>query len=459
MARRLGTWLLLAAAVWGGTGVCDAGNKRPNILFLVTDDQRADTIGALGNPVIKTPHLDKLARRGFAFTNAYCMGSTMGAVCNPSRHMFLSGKSLFRYDPKQKADTFADILRKMGYLTFHVSKRGNSARVAHTAFEISGYLDDMKERNSGHHGRTAATRTIEFLKNTWKKDRPFFAYVGFAGPHDPRVAAKEWLDLYERDKIPLPENYLPHHSFDNGDLLIRDEKLAPWPRTEAVVRKHLHDYYGCISSIDHHIGRILAALAELGELDNTIIIFTSDHGLAIGSHGLFGKQNLYEHGMKPPLLMAGPGIPQGKSGALVYLFDILPMAVDLAGGKIPAGVEGKSLKPVLEGKEKGVRDAVFLAYKDVQRAVRQGDWKLIRYPQVNVTQLFDLSQDPHERKNLAEDPKQAAKVRQMTELLRRLQMEYGDRAPLEVAAPRPAAVDLLFFRNQPKEKKKKNKKG
>ena len=145
-----------------------------------------------------------------------------------------------------------------------------------------------------------------------RKDRPFFAYVGFAGPHDPRVAAREWLELYERDRIPLPRNYEPFHPFDNGEMTNRDEKLAPWPRTEEVVREHLHDYYACISSIDANIGRILDKLDAIGERDRTIVVFSSDHGLAIGSHGLFGKQNLYEHSMKSPLVFAGPGIPEGR---------------------------------------------------------------------------------------------------------------------------------------------------
>lgn len=435
-----------------------ASPKRPNVLFLVTDDQRADTIAALGNPVIKTPNLDTLVRRGFVFRNAYCMGSTMPAVCSPSRHMFLSGKALFHYQPKNKANTFGDVMRRLGYITFHISKRGNSARAYHRAFEISGYLNDGKERRSGHHGRTAANRAINFLKQTWKKERPFFMYIGFAGPHDPRVAAKRWLNLYDRDKIPLPKNYMPHHPFNNGELLIRDEKLAPWPRTKEVVRKHLHDYYACISSIDHNIGRILATLRDMGELDNTIIIFTSDHGLAIGSHGLFGKQSLYEHSMKSPLIFAGPGIPRGQSDALVYLFDIFPTAVDLAGGNVPAGLDGKSLVPVLRGKQDGVRDTIFLAYRNVQRAVCKGDWKLIRYPKVGVTQLFNLKTDPNELKNLGKNPEYAGKVREMMKLLEQQQKLYHDRLPLTVANPIPAKVDESFFaRNLKKGKKKRTK--
>jgi len=451
---RYGLFLFLGLIFAMHSHSASAQEKRPNVLFLVTDDQRADTIAALGNGVVKTPNLDKLVQRGFAFRNAYCMGSTVGAVCNPSRHMLLSGKALYHYKAKDATGTMGEILRKLGYATFLISKRGNTATAYHSAFEIAGYLADEKDRTSGQHGRSAAEETLQFLKKTWKKDRPFFAYVGFEGPHDPRVAAPEWLNLYDRAKIPLPKNYMPFHPFNNGELLVRDEQLAPWPRTEEVVRKHLHDYYGCISSIDHQIGRILAALQEMGELENTIIIFTSDHGLAIGSHGLFGKQSLYEHSMKSPLIFAGPGIPKGQSEAFAYLFDIYPTTVDLVGGKSPADLDGKSLANVMKGKQTAVRDTIFLAYRDVQRAVRKDEWKLIRYPKVNHNQLFNLRDDPDELKNLAAEPDRAMKVREMMDLLVRQQQIFHDPAPLTVASPEPAKVDVSFFKNiNPKKKK------
>jgi arylsulfatase A-like enzyme len=126
--------------------------------------------------------------------------------------------------------------------------------------------------------------------------------------------------------------------------------------------------------MDHHIGRFFAALKELGMYDNTIFIYSADHGLAIGSHGLFGKQNLYEAGMKPPLVFAGPGIPHGESQALVYLLDIFPTVCDLVGTNVPGGLDGKSLKPVIEGKSAGVRDTLFCSYRDVQRAVRDDSY-------------------------------------------------------------------------------------
>jgi len=430
------------------------GRDLPNVLFLFTDDQRADTIGALGNDLIQTPNIDRLVDSGFAFRNIYCMGSTSGAVCLPSRHMMHSGMSLFRYDTNKKEGTFGDVMRKAGYETYHQSKRGNTPHTYHTVFEHSSYLNDEKVRTSGHHGRTAADNAIGFLQRTWKKDRPFFLYIGFAGPHDPRVAADTWLSLYKQDAIPLPKNYLAYHPFDNGEMYVRDERLAPWPRTKDIVRKHLHDYYACISSIDHNIGRIIETLRTLGEFDNTIIVFSSDHGLAIGSHGLFGKQNLYEHSMKAPLIFSGPGIPHGESDAFGYLLDIFPTVVDLVGLSPPRNIDGRSLAPVIRGEKKYARDTIFLAYKDVQRAVRKGDWKLIRYPKVDVTQLFNLASDPNEMDNLANDPAHAERVAEMMTLLAAEQKKFDDTAPLTLAHPAPAKVDEAFFKRAPKVKKR-----
>lgn len=425
-----------------------ASQKRPNVLFLFADDQRPDTIAALGNPVIKTPNLDRLVERGMTFTNAYCMGSTQPAVCNPSRHMTLSGMSLFRYDPKKMEGTFGDVMRKAGYVTYHQSKSGNTAKNYHKAFEYSSYLKDGQVRTSGHHGRQAADDAISFLEGKWDRQQPLFMYIGFAGPHDPRVAAPEWMDLYEREKIPLPANYAPFHSIDNAELFIRDEKLAPWPRTKDEVRRHLHDYYGCISSIDFNIGRILKALSDLGQLDNTIVVFSADHGLAIGSHGLFGKQNLYEHSMGTPLVFAGPGVPHGQTDAYAYLFDIFPTVCDLTGVELPAGLDGRSQGPVIRNEKNSVRDRVFLAYRQGQRAVRVGDWKLIRYPQVNATQLFNLRDDPQELNNLANSAKHAKRVEELMKQLATAQQEFDDTLPLSSEKPGQAEVTLEYFRTR-----------
>lgn len=430
-----------------------AQRRRPlNVLFLFADDQRLDTISALGNPHIKTPTLDRLVRNGVTFTNAYCLGSNLGAVCTPSRNMLLSGRAYFRYEgplAPAEAPNFPAAMKDAGYETYHHGKRGNTALRIQEKFDHNKYLTDQASRTSGEPGKEIVDDAIEFIRKR-DQSRPYFLYLAFSGPHDPRVAAPKYMDMYQRNRIPLPRNYAPLHPFDNGEQLVRDELLADFPRTEAEIRKHLHDYYAVVTAMDGHIGRLLDHVDE-----NTIIVYSADHGLAIGSHGLMGKQSLYEHSMKPPLIFAGPGIPKNRrSAALVYLYDIFPTAVDLAGGPVPPNLDGKSLRPILEGRARSVRDSLFLAYRDVQRAVRDQRWKLIRYPQINRTQLFDLRRDPDELRNLADEPAQQGRIRQLTQELERWQQLLGDGLPLTSASPRnagfiaPSAADLADRRKK-----------
>jgi arylsulfatase A-like enzyme len=407
--RRLG----LSTAALSATGtIAHAAKtepKHPNVLFIFTDDQREDTIGALGNPHIHTPHLDELAHNGVVFTNAYCMGGFSAAVCAPSRMMTLRGRSWFSVRDLSKGfPNFPTSMNEGGYFTFHLGKRGNTDQEVQALFSENqyvrpGHTPDTSEndadnlvRREGIPGRQLADGAIAFLHRR-NRSKPFFMYLAGPEPHDPRVAPKEYLNRYDVEKIPLPANYLPFHPFDNGEMFIRDERLAPWPRTEGEVRGHLRDYYATITCLDEQLGRIFDTLKDLDEYENTIIVFSSDQGIAIGSHGLMGKQNLYEHSMGVPLVFAGPGIPkERRSEAFAYLFDIFPTVCELAGLPVPPGLDGKSLAPIIRGERRSVRDTMFLAYKDVQRAVRRGRWKLIRYPQVDKTQLFDLETDPCE---------------------------------------------------------------
>lgn len=398
---------------------------KPNVVLVLADDQRFDTIRALGNPEIHTPNLDALVERGFTFTNAYCQGSMVPAVCAPSRTMILTGRSLFRIpSPQAKSfdgPTLPEAFNNAGYATLHVGKPGNSFRLAHQMF---GKTVELPHENAPT-AKKAADAVIDFLK-AHRGEKPFFVYLAPSVPHDPRVAPPAFHKLYDPAKLTLSKNFMPKHPFDNGELNVRDEKLAAIPRTEDEMRKHLADYYACISALDHELGRALDAVKAAGQADNTVVIFTSDQGLAVGGrHGLMGKQNLHEH-FKSPLVVAGPGIPKGKSDALVYLFDLFPTLCDLAGTETPKAVEGKSLLPVMVGKQEKVRDHLFAAYKDVQRMVRDGRWKLIWYPKVERFQLFDLSTDPDEIKDLSASPGHAPRLKEMKTLLAAEQKVWGD---------------------------------
>ena len=432
--------LLTGAGPASDVAAVDRQPKRPNVLLLLTDDQRADTIAALGNPAIRTPTQDSLARRGFVFRNAYCFGSNVPAVCLPSRNMLMSGRAYFRWEGKfAPADkpNFPVALQQAGYVTYHHGKRGNSAELIQAKFDISKYLKSDLDREGGEPCRTIVDEAIEFLKGKQASGdhRPFFMFLAPPNPHDPRVAAPKYLELYPLDRIPLPGNYMPLHPFDNGEMRVRDELLAAWPRTPDEIRRHLRDYYAVITGLDYHVGRLLAALEGLGLADETIVVFSSDNGLAIGGHGLMGKQSLYEHSAKVPLILAGPGIPRGGSDALVYLMDLLPTVCELVGVPAPADLDGRSLKPIIQGKTKGVRDTLFYAYRDVQRAIRDDRFKLILYPRINKKQLFDLANDPDELHDLSGDPIQARRIEQLMARLRQWQRQIGDTTPLTSPAP------------------------
>ena len=443
-----------------GAASAFGGDQHPNILFLFADDQRADTIAALGNPNIQTPSLDRLVRSGLAFNRAYMQGGLNGATCVPSRAMLLSGKTLFRIDEKLMRDeTWPAAFGRAGYTTFMSGKWHNGESSIPKSFQIArsifagGMANPMKANLSdlidgklgpphaiGKHAcATFADETIRFLKE--HRGAPFFCYVPFDAPHDPHIVPDDFPIHYDPANIPLPPNFLPQHPWDNGEMLIRDEQLLPWPRTPEKVRAFIAEYYRYISYLDSQIGRVMDALAASPYATNTIVVFSADSGVARGSHGLIGKQNLYElDSIRVPLIVSGPGIPAGRrTDAMCYLFDVLPTLGKICGVSAPATSEGIEFTSTLNDPAQPARSEMLFAYQRVQRAARDDRWKLIRYPLVNKTQLFDLQSDPFEITNLAEKPQLAAKVAELMALLARQQKEFGDTAPLTVENPKPAA--------------------
>lgn len=452
-------------------GPAAAGPPRPNIVFLFADDQRADTIAAWGNPHVRTPNLDKLVGSGFSFRNNYCFGSNSGAVCIPSRAMLMTGKTWFDVKPTLDGEKLLpEVLRGAGYTTFATGKWHNGEASFTRAFPdgrsvfFGGMADHTKVPVADVAGGRVVNRrvaakfsseqfadaAVDFLGGRTGDD-PFFLYVAFTAPHDPRNPPKEFRDIYYKDRPPLPPNFLPQHPFNNGMTKnMRDENLAAYPRTKQAVGDQLCEYYGLVTHLDGQVGRILAALEASGRAKNTIVVHAADSGLAVGSHGLLGKQSLYEHSMKCPLVVAGPGVPRGKSSdAFTYLFDLYPTVCELAGARPPAKLAGASLRPVWAGTKKQVRDSVFLPFSGLMRSVRDDRWKLIVYPPIGHRQLFDLTADPHETRNLAADPARAGEVGRLTTLMGEWQRKVGDTQLLTVADPKPKAVSFDGFDRKP----------
>ena len=433
--------------------------KRPNILFFFTDDQRFDTIGALGNEHIITPNMDWFVRNGTTFTNAYIMGSMSGAVCVPSRAMLMTGRTLFHLEDTGKVIpenhiALPEVLQEAGYTTFHTGKwhqdpqafarcfsagakvffggMSDHYKVPVRDFDPTGKYPKQKiyQDEGKHSSELFSDAAIEFL-HSYRDDKPFFVYIAYTAPHDPRHMPEKYLDMYDPTRITLPKSFLPEHPFDNGDMKTRDEKLAGWPRTPEEVRKHIAAYYAMITHVDAQIGRVLAALKETGHAENTIIIFFGDNGLAVGRHGLMGKQNIYDHSVHVPLVICGPGIGKDqKRNAFCYLLDIYPTVCELIGVTIPSSVEGCSLAPIIGRPKRQIRDSLFFAYKDFQRGIRDERYKLIEYF-VNgkrTTQLFDLQSDPWEINNLAQSAKYIQHLRRLRKELVKWRQQVGDRS-------------------------------
>lgn len=451
--------------------------KKPNVLFILADDERFDTIHAFGNDEIKTPNLDRLVAEGTAFTRAHIPGGTSGAVCMPSRAMLNSGKTLFHLygageQIPQSHTTMGQCFRENGYRAIGIGKWHNGTESYARSFSdgdeiffggmwdhwnvpVNSFHSDGKYKNlvrstpnfshanhpmdmiaeritAGKHSTELFTdAAIRFIEQP--HDEPFFLYTALLAPHDPRTMPDRFKNMYDPSKISLPNNFAAEHPFYFGiDPKIgedRDESLAAHPRTESEIRRHIADYYAMISHIDENVGRILDALERTKQLDNTIIVYTGDNGLAVGRHGLMGKQNLYDHSIRVPLILRGPGIPKGeRRDAYVYLMDIYPTLCELCGISIPSSVEGKSFKEVIFG-GKATRTTMYFAYTHLIRAVKDERFKLIRYKlEPDQTQLFDLDEDPDEMVNLYHDPRYRAVRDQLEKLLLQERDQWEDDA-------------------------------
>ncbi len=449
--------------------------QKPNIVLIVADDMRGSTMGFLGKEKNQTPVLDELAKESTVFLNAHIMGGTSGAVSMPSRAMLMTGKYLYQLE-QQGANIptghtmIGEVLAQAGYETFHTGKWHNGKTAFNRCFgsgrdiffggmadhwnvplfsyDSSGKYENrrrvIKEPGannkveilpgeyaySGRHSVDIFTETaVSFIEEQKDRQKPFFLSLCYMSPHDPRSMPDEFMRLYDPKDIVLPANYLPEHPFDNGELVIRDEVLAAIPRIDAEVKTHIAEYYAMISHLDRRIGDVIAALKANGLYENTIIIFTADNGLAVGQHGLMGKQNVYEHSVNVPLMIKTAGKEQKSATTerLCYLIDLFPSICDWARQPIPSSVDGVSLLPVLK-ENRSVRDDLYYGYRDFQRALSDGEWKLIDYHVKGVThtQLFNLRKDPLETHDLSKDKKYLRKMEQLRKKMIRWRQETGD---------------------------------
>lgn len=476
------------------------GQKRPpNVLVIYADDHRYSGVHALAQQAVHTPKLDALAADGIVFDNTYLMGSFSGATCIPSRAMLMTGRNLFDlhkqgHNIPKVHTTMGEAFQQAGYRTQIVGKwhqdNASLVRSFESGSTIMGrgvYLVDHfrmplwdwdaagkfpkedayllqydpagtpsrrpllktdargpsgTEANGPHTSEIFAQGASRFITNH-DPQSPFFLYLAFHAPHDPRQAPQRFKDQYPPSEISLPPSYQPQHPFDNGHMVLRDEELAPWPRTPEIARQELADYYAIISHLDEQIGKVVQSLKDSGQYDNTLIVFAGDSGLAVGNHGLLGKQNIYdEDGVHVPFLLAGGVIKQKgvKVAGFSYIHDIFPTVCELVDIPIPTSVRGRSLVPLIKGEVEAARTFTYHAYRQHQRAYRKGDLKLIEYVRAKdfnkrsgafvsgsrVTQLFNVKEDPWETTDLSFQPAYQKQLAALRQEMQQVAKQLGD---------------------------------
>ncbi len=474
-------------------------DKKPNIVYIFTDDLTYRAVQILGNKQVQTPNMDQLAQSGTIFSHAYNMGSWSGAVCTASRSMLISGMSVWRTDenrklwhqnnPTARDNTWPKLMQKAGYDTYmtgkwHVDIPADSVfmQTKHIRHGMPGdaydhskmaalYQTEVKtgkksfddimpngynrplSRNDNswlptdstkggyweggkHWSEVLADDALSFIDEASKKDHPFFMYLAFNAAHDPRQAPQKYVDMYPLDSIQIPESFqtdYPFHDEIGVGPRLRDEALAPFPRTELAIKTHLQEYYAIITHLDDQIGKIVEDLRTKGLLENTYIFLAADHGLAMGRHGLLGKQNMYDHSMRVPLFMSGPGVKAGqKIDSDVYYQDLMATSLELAGIDKPSFVEFNSLLPLADGSQsKSSYNGIYGCYLQVQRMIRKDGYKLIVYPKANKVLLFDMNQDPEEMNDIAAKPENQELKKKLFSELQSMQQQYGDTLDLK----------------------------
>lgn len=462
-ARALACALLPLAVVVSTPVTHGASAKKTNVLFISVDDMNND-LGCYGSPIVKSPNIDRLAARGVRFERAYCQFP----LCSPSRSSIMTG---LRPDQTRVFDlqyhfrtglpdvvTLPQLFMRNGYYAARVGKiyhYGNPGDIGTSGLDdppswrefvnpagtdkttlepdITNYtpqrglgsamsfLSDAKGRDEDHTDGKVATEAIRLLEQ--HKDEPFFLAVGFYKPHTPYVAPKKYFDLYPIEAIDVPKVSADYPKSVPGPALL---STRPWPNfgvTHEQARRTKQAYYAAISFVDAQIGRVVDALDRLGLRENTVIVFWSDHGYSLGTHGLWMKQSCFEDSARVPMIIAAPGLTAGVSSPrLVELVDVYPTLADLAGLALPTKLPGASLRPLLAQPDAAWNRPAFTQVERggfPGRSVRTPRWRYTEWDDGKQgTELYDHAADPGEMKNLAADGQHAAVIAEHQALIK-----------------------------------------
>ena len=443
--------LLLASFL--SLALCPASKaeQKPNILFIIADDMSWHSAAFAGDPVVKTPNLDKLSRAGITFTRA----AVTTSICMVSRANFLTGRWLSqlggaRVSPENWPQTWPAQLRAVGYYGGHIGK-------VHVVGQDAEGYDFWAGRhgyawlNDGMGGKIHSIQkdtdeALRFLK-TRPKDKPFFLQVAYTVPHAEDGDPKQYLpmpqeqSLYSADHVTPPEtaadefwDKLPAF-FHEG----RNESRQRWQKrfdTPEKYQSYTKDYFRLISGMDRSIGVILEQLKAEGLADNTVVVFTADNGYFLGEHGLADKWYAYEESLRVPLIVSDPRLPVARRGQQcddwVLNVDYAPTFCALAGLKPPAIMQGRDITPLVQGQTPADwRTDLLYQFKwgsesiPASEGVCSKDWKYIRWVATNTEELFDLRDDPHEKNDLSKDAAHAADMTRLRERMASLKKEVG----------------------------------
>jgi len=433
---------------------------RPNIVFILTDDQRFDSFAAAGHPYVKTPHIDRIAHEGARFSNAFVTTS----LCSPSRASFLTGQYAHLHGVKNNvadlndtvAETFPKTLRQSGYDTGFFGKwhmgydrdgprpgfnRWVSFKGQGTYVDPTLNIDGESKRVPGYLTDLLTDQAVAWIRA--KRDRPFLAYISHKAVHTPLIPSPRHARLYEGESNRRPASF--DESYEKKPAWVKarrkdktgvDGGLGGVGSLDEFIRR----YHCVLSAVDESVGRVLQALEETGQLDNTVLVFAGDNGFFLGEHGFINKRAMYDESIRIPLLMRYPRLIRPKTvvDQMVLNIDLAPTLLDLAGAHRPDGappIQGRSWKPLLDGSAKEWRRSWLYEYffepgfaaTPTMQGVRTERWKYVRYPNVRDSdELYDLQSDPGEMRNLAGEPSAKFQLEVMrTELYRLLQETLG----------------------------------
>lgn len=425
----------------------DGGGRRPNILLVVTDDQRFDAMGCMGNPVIQTPNMDEWARNGVLFRNNFVTTS----ICMSSRASIFTGlytrkhgidKFTIPLEPSIFEETYPIRLREAGYRTGFAGKWGLGGELPADRFDFfAGYSGQGNYFNevdgeTVHLTKMIGRQAVQFLEGC-SDDRPFCLSLSFKAPHvqdsDPRqfLYDPEYEALYQNDTIPFPHTATEQHFRSLPEFLQTSEARRRWEMRFPDLEKFqssVKGYYRLVTGVDRMLGLIRKTLREKNLEDNTVVVFTSDNGFYLGEYGLAGKWYMHEESIRTPLIVYDPRLPAHLRGSvrneMTLNIDVAPTLLDIAGAEPhPGAMQGRSLMPLVRGQSPRWRNEFFYEHLFDHNAipktegVRTDRWKYVRYVESDpmTEELFDLIRDPHEEHNLAQSPGHAGILRHMRE--------------------------------------------